>query len=63
MLMKLVYPLGYYARVTALNNLLVLSQQLQKNVQTSVSHKYIAHQLALLYVSVFMMIILQVLVP
>ncbi len=45
------YSLGYIARVTALNNLLVLAQQLLTNIQTSVSHKYIAHQLALLYVS------------
>ncbi len=43
--------LGYMAQVTALHNMLVLAQQLQTNVHTSVSHKYIAHQLALLYVS------------
>ncbi|XP_075056170.1 uncharacterized protein LOC142141516 isoform X2 [Mixophyes fleayi] len=40
----------YYAHIGKLNQLLVLSQQLEDDVQHLGSHKYVAHQLSVLYV-------------
>ncbi|XP_039602033.1 uncharacterized protein si:ch211-218d20.15 [Polypterus senegalus] len=39
----------YFPYITKLNQLLVLSQQLEDDVQHLGSHKYIAHQLSVLY--------------
>ena len=44
-------PPGYFSHLTSLNNLLTMAQQLSTDAQHCVSHKYIAHQTALLYVS------------
>ena len=46
-----VLPAGYFAHLSALNNILMMSQQLNSDLRTCASHKYIAHQTALLYVS------------
>lgn len=40
---------AYHIQVNLLNNLLVIAQQIQSDVLTCASHKYIAHQLAILY--------------
>ena len=42
---------GYFSHLSAIHNVLTMSQQLNTDVLTSPSHKYIAHQMALLYVS------------
>ncbi|KAM8855587.1 uncharacterized protein AB9W97_020390 isoform 1-T1 [Spinachia spinachia] len=39
----------YYSHVTKLNQLLVLSQQLEEDIRHLGSHKYIAHQLSVIY--------------
>lgn len=43
-------PADYYSHVTKLNQLLVLSQQLEEDIRHLGSHKYIAHQLSVIYV-------------
>ena len=43
----------YFAHMAALNNLLTMAHQLKSDVQTSSSHRYIAHQTALLHVSLW----------
>lgn len=43
---------GYFSHLTSLHNVLTLSQQLNTDILTSHSHKYVAHQLALLYQSI-----------
>ncbi len=45
------FRVGYFSHLTSLNNLLTMAQQLHADVQTCASHKYIAHQIALIYVS------------
>ncbi|XP_072433045.1 uncharacterized protein [Chiloscyllium punctatum] len=40
---------GYFSHIGKLNQLLVLSQQLEDDLQHLGSHKYIAHQLSVLY--------------
>lgn len=40
---------GYFAHLSSLNNILMMSQQLNSDLRTCASHKYIAHQTALLY--------------
>lgn len=42
---------GYFPHIGRLNQLLVLCQQLEDDVQHLGSHKYIAHQLSVIYVS------------
>eukprot|EP00731_Ephydatia_muelleri_P029530 Em0021g53a len=44
----------YFAHMAALNNLLTMAHQLKADVQTSSSHRYIAHQTALLHQCVTM---------
>lgn len=39
----------YYCHISSLNQLLVLSQQLQEDVKHLGSHKYISHQLSVIY--------------
>lgn len=41
----------YFSHIGRLNQLLVLSQQLDEDVKHLGSHKYIAHQLSVIYVS------------
>ena len=48
--MELFFP-DYFPHIGKLNQLLVLSQQLEDDVKHLGSHKYIAHQLAVIYVS------------
>lgn len=43
---------GYFPHIGRLNQLLVLCQQLEDDVQHLGSHKYIAHQLSVIYVSI-----------
>ena len=45
----LVFP-AYLSQLSELNSVLTLAQQISCDLHTSVSHKYIAHQTALLYV-------------
>lgn len=40
----------YFFHVAKLNQLLVLSQQLEEDIRHLGSHKYIAHQLSVIYV-------------
>ena len=47
----LCYALGYLMKLTEIHNVITLAQQLQSDLLTCSSHKYIAHQTALLYVS------------
>lgn len=42
----------YYFHIAKLNQLLVLSQQLEEDISHLGSHKYIAHQLSVIYVRV-----------
>lgn len=42
----------YYFHIAKLNQLLVLSQQLEEDIRHLGSHKYIAHQLSVIYVRV-----------
>lgn len=44
---------AYFPHIGRLNQLLVLSQQLDEDVKHLGSHKYIAHQLSAIYVSLF----------
>lgn len=41
---------GYLFHVAKLNQLVVLSQQLEEDIRHLGSHKYIAHQLSVIYV-------------
>ncbi|XP_071949747.1 uncharacterized protein [Antedon mediterranea] len=43
---------GHFSQATALNRLISLCHQLQHDVTTMTNHKYIAHQIALLYQSI-----------
>lgn len=43
----------YFPHIGRLNQLLVLSQQLEEDIKHLGSHKYIAHQLSAIYVSLF----------
>lgn len=49
-----VFIADYFSHIGKLNQLLVLSQQLEDDVQHLGSHKYIAHQLSVLYVSIIL---------
>lgn len=40
----------YFFHIAKLNQLLVLSQQLEEDIRHLGSHKYIAHQLSVIYV-------------
>lgn len=40
----------YFFHVAKLNQLLVLSQQLEEDIRHLGSHKYVAHQLSVIYV-------------
>ncbi|XP_061679766.1 uncharacterized protein si:ch211-218d20.15 isoform X3 [Syngnathoides biaculeatus] len=40
---------GYFAHIAKVNQLLVLSQQLEEDVRHLGSHKYVAHQLSVIY--------------
>uniref|UniRef100_A0A3Q1EG76 Si:ch211-218d20.15 n=1 Tax=Acanthochromis polyacanthus TaxID=80966 RepID=A0A3Q1EG76_9TELE len=42
-------PMDYFFHVARLNQLLVLSQQLEEDIRHLGSHKYIAHQLSVIY--------------
>lgn len=44
----------YFSHIAKLNQLLVLSQQLEEDIRHLGSHKYIAHQLSVIYVSNYM---------
>ena len=50
-LLLLVAVEGYFSHLSALHNVLTMSQQLNTDILSSPSHKYVAHQMALLYVS------------
>lgn len=43
----------YFSHIAKLNQLLVLSQQLEEDIRHLGSHKYIAHQLSVIYVRSF----------
>ena len=45
--------LAYWAQLSVLNQIVVISQQLRDDVNNMANHKYIAHQLALLYVCMY----------
>lgn len=53
----------YYFHIAKLNQLLVLSQQLEEDIRHLGSHKYIAHQLSVIYVRVMNYNILFLAVP
>uniref|UniRef100_A0A3Q0SSA2 Si:ch211-218d20.15 n=1 Tax=Amphilophus citrinellus TaxID=61819 RepID=A0A3Q0SSA2_AMPCI len=42
-------PMDYFFHIAKLNQLLVLSQQLEEDIRHLGSHKYIAHQLSVIY--------------
>uniref|UniRef100_A0A3Q3DG61 Si:ch211-218d20.15 n=1 Tax=Hippocampus comes TaxID=109280 RepID=A0A3Q3DG61_HIPCM len=42
-------PMDYFSHIAKLNQLLVLSQQLEEDIRHLGSHKYIAHQLSVIY--------------
>ena len=42
---------GYLGRLSLLHSVMTLAQQISSDIQTCSSHKYVAHQTALLYVS------------
>ena len=48
------FSAGYLAKLSQLHMVVTLAQQLSSDVQICSSHKYIAHQTALLYVSQFL---------
>lgn len=49
------YVAEYFCHIAKLNQLLVLSQQLEEDIRHLGSHKYIAHQLSVIYVSKFIL--------
>ncbi len=51
---------AYFPHIGRLNQLLVLSQQLDEDVKHLGSHKYIAHQLSAIYVSLFDLIVIHI---
>lgn len=53
---------AYFPHIGRLNQLLVLSQQLDEDVKHLGSHKYIAHQLSAIYVSLFGLIVIHIII-
>lgn len=53
---------AYFPHIGRLNQLLVLSQQLDEDVKHLGSHKYIAHQLSAIYVSLFDLIFIHIII-
>jgi hypothetical protein len=47
------YISGYFASVSTLSQLTTLARQMHNDCVNTSSHKYIAHQLALMYVSIY----------